>query len=121
MNPMIENLMKTISPSMGLGMLRIGIEKRLGKKIAAYDMVYLSEKEEIIFGVPMDDGRYLTEKYTSSGKDKIIFIIKSLCKAKLKDGETIDVVKLKYTLTGTSIEMGVTFKDGSKTMLTHKL
>lgn len=120
MNPLIENLMKTISPSMGLGLLRIGIEKRLKKKIEAYDMIYLSEKEEIIFGVPLDD-KYLTEKYESSGKDKLIFIIKSLCKAKLKDGETIDIVKLKYTIKETIIEMGVTFKDGTKQMLTHKL
>jgi predicted DNA-binding antitoxin AbrB/MazE fold protein len=113
---LFENLTKSISPSMGLGLLRVGIEKKLGRKIEGYDMTYIAATERIFFTVGN-----LKEDYNSTGKDKIIFIIKALCKQKLKDGESIDIVIIHYTLKETKIEIGITTKDGNKEAIEHTL
>ncbi len=96
---MFESLLKMISPSKGLEMLRIGIEKAIGKPVQEFTIIYVAESEQIIFDVVQPEGN-IKQPYTGSNKTMIVFAVKSLASSKLKENESLDAVKCHRLTTG---------------------
>ncbi len=111
---MFDSLLKLISPAKGLQMLKIGIEKAIGKPIEVFTLVYIDATEQLLFDVVLPDGKHLVEPYTGANKGMIIFTVKNLAKTKLKDGETLDGLKCHHNKDGSlNLEIIIT-KDGKK-------
>jgi len=96
---MFESLLNMISPSKGLDMLRLGIQKAIGKPVDEFTIIYIAESESLIFDVVQPDGN-IKQPYTGSNKSMIIFAVKSLSSSKLKEGESLDAVKCHRLPTG---------------------
>lgn len=116
--------------SSALELLLVGIEKRIGFPINSYTMTYRADPAGLFFTVGDQ-----TREETGATATSIIFIIKNLCKEKLKPGETIDCFKLVYTKAVVNklgeidnsqpataiVDLFVTKPDGSKEKLTHDI
>lgn len=113
----LENL---ISPVWGLSLIKTGIQSKLGFEVTTYTMIYAVEKEQIFFKVP-NSGPTIIQEYTGPGKDKIVFTVKAMCKSKLKEGQSIDIINIIWTKEKSTLEIYITDTDKTKQKLTHNL
>lgn len=114
----LENL---ISPVWGLSLIKTGIQSKLGFDVKTYTMIYAVEKEQIFFKVPNPDGSNIIQEYSGAGKDKIVFTVKAMCKSKLKEGQSIDIINITWTKEKSTLEIFITDTDKTKQKLTHIL
>ena len=77
-------------------MLKLGIEKNLGHPVDHFEIVYIAEKNDLVFRVWTPDGKIISESYNGANKEMMLFAIKGLSKSKLKEDESLDVVVCEY-------------------------
>lgn len=102
-----------LTPTTGLRILKIALEKTINKRVENYALIYYREKDMLMF---KHEGKIYP--YES---DKILFLIKSLTKQHLKPTMSLDILVLHYSeKSKTTIDIFYT-SENEKIKLTHTL
>ncbi len=106
-----------VTPQQGIALLKKGVCRQLGlKDVDAFEMFYNAKDEKIFF---VHKSRVIP--YDSEGIQKIFYIVKKMLAAKLKDGESIELINLEYETAQSVFTICLTDKAGNKSKQMHQI
>lgn len=112
----LEAITKFITPSIGLNLLKKGIEKKLGHPVASFRVTYIAAEEKIFFTVDQT-----VSPYESQMTGAIIKFVKEVATRKLQAGQSVDIINLTTDGKETVIESCITNPDSTKVKQTIKI